>query len=224
MTTASGPPSGGPLEPDPEQRDEPALLADQVQAALDVCDEVVSVLDDVVRRVGALEDQRRGGSGPENRTDYRFESYPSAATADEEGAQLKKVVAAWQRLDDWVSWLVATYKLTSIIPTCWPEHPALREELIGLRVAWAGAWTSGSSHEAIVVWHEKLFHARARMLDGNWGSPRCNGHHDDTGVELAEAYHVWSDDTQRPSALITARDRAIATVRTRWTPKPGDDT
>jgi hypothetical protein len=214
--TGSTPADPGPHD-GPEQADTPAPLDDQVQAALDVCDEVVTVLDDVVRRVTALEDQQRGGAGPENRADYRFEFYPPAETTEDEGAQLKKVLGAWQRLDKWVSWLVATYKLTSVIPPCWPEHPGLREELIGLRVGWAGAWTPGSSHEAIVIWHEKLFHARARMLDGNWGCPRCDGRHEDTGLELAETYHAWADDPRRSAALVTARDRSIATVRTQRT-------
>lgn len=214
--TGSSPADRGPHD-GPEQADKPAPLADQVQAALDVCDEVVTVLDDVVRRVTVLEGQRRGGAGPENRAHYRFEFYPPAENTEDEGAQLKKVLGAWQRLDEWVSWLVATYKLTSVVPPCWPEHPGLREELIGLRVAWAGAWTPGSSHEAIVIWHEKLFHARTRMLDGNWGCPRCDSRHDDSGVELAETYHAWTDDPRRSPALIAARDRSIATVRARWT-------
>lgn len=215
------PPPPEQADTEPADAERPAPLADQVKAALDVCDQVVTVVDDVVRRLTALEDLRSGGPGTDNRADYRFEFYPPAETNTEEGALLKKARAAWQRLDEWASWLVATYKLTSVIPPCWPEHPALREELIGLRVAWAGAWTPGSSNEAIVIWHEKLFHARARMLDGNWGCPRCDGRHDDTGLELAETYHTWTDNPRRSPALITARDRAIAIVRAPWTTQNG---
>ena len=220
MTTVDDTTDGTAPRPETSGDDRPASLADQVQAALDVCDEVVTVVDDLVRRLTAVEDQRYGPSGPDHRGDYRFEFYPKAESTEDEGTQLKTARAAWQRLDEWVTWLVATYKLASVLPPCWPEHPGLREELTGLRVAWAGAWSPGSSHEAIVIWHEKLFHARARMLDGNWGCPRCDGHHDDTGRELAETYHTWTTDPRRSPALITARDRSIATVRAQWTTQP----
>jgi hypothetical protein len=209
----------------------PATVADQAAAALDVAENVLEVLDEIVQRLTVVEEavadtQRRG---PESRAGYRFELYPKAETDADQARQVKRACAAWERLDDWVTWLTGTYRLTSVIPPCWADHPTLREELIGLRVAWTGAWSPRASHDAIVIFHERLWNARSRLLDGNWGSARCDGRHTDngtderadiravTGFDLAEAYRAWVEDPHRDRALRTARDRSLATVRANWT-------
>ncbi|MFL6125476.1 hypothetical protein [Actinophytocola sp.] len=220
----------------------PATIADQAAAALDVSEQVLEVLDDIVQRLTAVEEtvaetQRRG---PESRTDYRFELYPKAETDADQARQVSRARTAWERLDDWVTWLTGTYRLTSVIPPCWADHPALREELIGLRIAWLGAWSPRASHDAIVIFHERLWNARTRLLDGNWGSARCDGRHtltrtdiktdihadngtDDradirtvTGFDLADAYRAWVEDSHRDRALRIARDRSLAIVRANW--------
>jgi hypothetical protein len=212
MTTTPPPePSDQPSEPD-----RPASLAEQAAAALDVSADVLTVLEEVVRRVEVLEHAHQSGVGTENRADFRFEHYPLADTDDDQLAQVKRALAAWQRLDAWVEWLVAAYKLTAIIPPCWPQHPTIREELIGLRVAWTGAWSNRGSHEAIVIFHEKLTNARIRLLDSNWGHPRCPGQHDDSGLDLAEQYRAWAATEGRNHAVIVARDHALALVRAGW--------
>lgn len=209
----------------------PATIADQAAAALDVSENVLEVLEEIVQRLTTVEEavsdtQRRG---PGSRTDYRFELYPKAETDVDQNRQVKRARAAWERLDDWVTWLTGTYRLTSVIPPCWADHPTLREELIGLRVAWTGAWSPRTSHDAIVIFHERLWNARTRLLDGNWGSARCDGRHttnhetDDetnyratTGFDLADAYRAWVADPHRDRALRIARDRSFATVRANW--------
>lgn len=221
MTTPSPPGTPPPNEPDTR----PATIEEQAAAALDAADQIAGVLEDLVTRFTAVENvfvgQWRGGT-LENRTDFRFESYPKATTDEDQAAQVSRARKAWERLDTWVTWLVGTYRLTNVIPPCWADHPAIREELIGLRVAWTGAWSAKATNEAIVIWHEKLRAAtRDRLLDGNWGSPRCDGRHDDSGLDLAESHRAWVADQRRDHALITARDRALATVRTNWT--IGDD-
>jgi hypothetical protein len=236
----------GPGGRDPRGRDpasgRPATVAEQAAAALDVSENVLEMLDEVVQRLTAVEEavadtQRRG---PESRTDYRFELYPKAETDADQAGQVERTRAAWERLDDWVAWLTGTYRLTSVIPPCWADHPTLREELIGLCVAWVGAWSPRASHDAIVIFHERLWNARTRLLDGNWGSARCDGRHtlthtdnhgdshadngtDDradiravTGFDLADAYRAWVEDPHRDRALRTARDRSLATVRANW--------
>lgn len=204
MTTQPGLPSG---------EDRPATLAEQVAAALDVSRDVLSVLEVLVKRIDALEQAREAGIGFETRTDFRFDQYPPAETDSDRNSQFERVRRAWERLDTWVDWLVATYKLTAVIPPCWPEHPTVREELIGLRVAWAGAWSNRASHEAIVIFHEKLSTARNRLLDGNWGNPRCAGQHTEIGLDQGEQFHAWAATEGRNRALITARDRALVLVR-----------
>lgn len=210
----------------PHPGNEPATLAEQAAAALTVSEDVLEVLEDVVQRLTAVEDtiteHQRRGTGDEKRTDFRFELYPGAKTDKDQAAQVARVRAAWQRLDAWVTWLTGTYRLTSVIPPCWADHTVLREELIGLRVAWTGAWSPRGSHEAVVIWHEKLWQARTRLLDGNWGKARCDGSHDDSGIDLAESYRSWTADVRRDRALIVARDRAFETVRANW-PADGDD-
>lgn len=221
---------------DPASR-RPATVADQAAAALDVSENVLEMVEEIVQRLTAVEEavaetQRRG---PGSRTDYRFEHYPKAETDADQASQVQRVRAAWERLDDWVAWLTGTYRLTSVIPSCWADHTALREELIGLRVAWIGAWSPRASHDAITIFHERLWNARARLLDGNWGNARCDGHHtvhdvdrgdgvDDradpraaTGFDLVDSYRVWANDPHRDRALRTARDRSLTTVRASWT-------
>jgi hypothetical protein len=219
MTTAA------PQPPDqPPEEERPASLAEQAAAALDVSHDVLSVLEAVVKRIEVLEHAHQSGIGTENRGDFRFEQYPPADTDNDQYAQIKRALGAWQRLDAWVQWLVATYKLTAVIPPCWPEHPTIREELVGLRVAWTGAWSPRASNEAIVIFHEKLANARTRLLDGNWGHPRCPGQHDETGLDVAEHYQAWAATEGRHRAVIAARDRALAQVRAGWSPAhPGGE-
>jgi hypothetical protein len=200
----------------PPGEDRPATLAEQAAAALDVSHDVLTVLEELVKRIDALEQAHQSGIGLETRTDFRFEQYPPAETDGDRHSQIERVRRAWERLDAWVDWLIATYKLTAVIPPCWPEHPTLREELVGLRVAWSGAWSNRASHEAIVIFHEKLATARNRLLDGNWGNPRCAGQHADSGLDQAEQFHAWAATEGRSRALITARDRALVLVRAGW--------
>ena len=41
---------------------------------------------------------------------------------------------AWRALSNWVSWFVATYRLTtSVIPDCWWRHPEIAAELYALQ-------------------------------------------------------------------------------------------
>jgi hypothetical protein len=247
MTTPPNPDTDSPTERtvaggEPGGRDpaggRPVTVADQAAAALDVSENVLEVLDDIVQRLTAVEeavaDTQRHGPG--SRADYRFEFYPKAETDADQARQVGRARRAWERLDDWVAWLTGTYRLTSVIPPCWADHTALREELIGLRVAWTGAWSPRASHDAIVIFHERLWNARTRLLDGNWGSARCDGRHTDihadngsdygigdsadiravTGFDLADAYRTWVEDPHRDRALRTARDRSLATVRANW--------
>jgi hypothetical protein len=190
--------------------DRPANAAEMATAALDVSEAVVPVLHEVLRRLTALEKTAR--TRGERRSDYRFELYPEAEDDREQRGQIERVRAAWQRLTQWVDWLVATYRLATVIPACWPEHPTLVEELVGLRVAWVAAWSDGANSEAVVLFHERLAKTRTRLADGNWGRPRCDGRHDGTGLDDAEHHDAWARHVARNPALIAARDRALSTV------------
>ncbi|KAA2245941.1 hypothetical protein F0L68_40995 [Solihabitans fulvus] len=189
----------------------PASLEERVDAALDVCDDVLTVLPALAERLERLERTRAATAG-ERRSDFRFESYPTPKTAKAAADQRARCDAAWARLTDWVDWLVATYRLTSVVPPCWPEHPAVREELVSLRVAWVGAWADNAAPDAPSAWQDRLFKARARLADGNWGRPRCDGDHDGSGLDTPEQYRQWTGHPARDTALATVRDRTRAAL------------
>jgi hypothetical protein len=197
--------SGG----DGQRQERPASLEERVDAALDVCDDILAVLPHLVQRLDKLEQAQPTPAPGERRSDFRFESYTAPTTEDEHAQQRRRVRNAWQRLTGWVDWLVATYRLTSVIPPCWPEHPAIAEELTSLFVAWIGAWLDSAGPDAPAAWQRRLHEAKARLADGNWGTPRCDGHHDGTGLDLADHYQTWHHNPARAKALIAARDRSL---------------
>lgn len=190
----------------------PASLDERVDAALDVADDLLTVLPRIVERLETLEQQHAPAEPGERRSDFRFDSYPAPDTEGEHQQQRTRVRDAWDRLTSWVDWLVATYRLTSVIPACWPEHPAIIEELVSLRVAWVGAWLDSAGPDAPAAWQHRLHETKARLTDGNWGSSRCSGQHDGTGLDLADHYHIWRSNPAHDKALIAARDRTLAAL------------
>lgn len=190
----------------------PATLDERVDAALDVASDLLTVLPRIIARLETLEQHQSPAEPGEQRSDYRFDSYPTRDTQAEHQYQQAQVRHAWDRLAGWVDWLVATYRLTSVIPACWPEHPALIEELVSLRVAWTGAWQDSAGPDAPAAWQRRLHETKARLADGNWGSPRCDGQHDGTGLDLPDHYHTWRNNPTHEKALIAARDRTLAAL------------
>ena len=66
--------------------------------------------------------------------------------------------AAWIQLCDWIEWLTARYRLTreERLPTCWPQHPELIEELTALRAWRLEAYGPEGSGQQAVYWHQAL--------------------------------------------------------------------
>ena len=50
----------------------------------------------------------------------------------------------WDDVRSWVGWLVPTFRLAARFPPCWPQHPALVEELAALWLVWQRAWLPGN--------------------------------------------------------------------------------
>lgn len=173
--------------------DEPVLatVEERVTAALDTCDDILTVLPRLVERLEALESRQLGTGTTVLRGDFRLETF--AQPDDSEQPE-----GGWQRLNAWVDWLVATYRLASIVPPCWAAHPAIREELVSLWLSWTAAWDDTTSPDGPLAWQERLERARARLADGNWGMPRCTGTHDPSGIDLADIYRAWRHDHRRP--------------------------
>ena len=75
-------------------------------------------------------------------------------------------------LDEWVEWLVTTYELEGVVPTCWREHPAMVEEIGALRAAHAGATDEVDSRPSDrLVWQESLPRSLQRLRE--WDRTRC---------------------------------------------------
>lgn len=201
-----------------DDRGEEVDVASQVAEVIEVCEEIGGIVAELSGRLDAVERLLPQVLPGETRTDFRPDLFPPAESAEDRDEQMARVDAAWARLDEWVCWLVGAYRLTSVIPVCWAEHTAVAHELIGLRVAWVGAWLDSAPPDALLAWHERLHRARARLGDGNWGRPRCeDAAHSGTGMDLVEIWDTWAGDPRRAAAVDAARRRALLLV-----PEPPD--
>ena len=64
---------------------------------------------------------------------------------------------AWRALSGWVSWFVATYRLTtSVVPDCWWRHPELVAELYALQKAELASYTPTDPGFGPLGFHERL--------------------------------------------------------------------
>jgi hypothetical protein len=212
--TTPNPPAGPPPDRPGASSDAPGIepaasLAEQVGAALDVCDDLLSVLPALVDRIAALEAAASPGEPGETRSDYRFESYPQPGSDGERAAQVGQVDKAWTRLANWVDWLVGVFRLSNVIPECWPLHPVLVEELVSLRVSWVGAWQDSAHPDAPAGWMRRLYDTKQRLTDGNWGVPRCNGRHHPSGLDNPDMFAAWFNKPTREQALAEERELVL---------------
>lgn len=71
-----------------------------------------------------------------------------------------------EELEVWVTWLIEHYSLDRrYIPECWTRHWELIEELSALQLAWEAAYATTSHADAPLTWHERLGHARLRLVE-----------------------------------------------------------
>lgn len=180
-------------------------------AGLDALTAAVNRLEPLIARVTQLEkalaDKQQ--QAREHQRVYRFE-LREPKTPVERAKVFAEIEDAWDQLATWVAWFVHTYRLTDSVPTCWPAHPVVREELMGFRVAWAGAWTDSTArHDAVVVFHEQVWRLRERMRDPNWGAPRCTGTHHDSGFDGEQDYQEWAADPAGAKAFEAAVMRTL---------------
>lgn len=212
-------PAGRNGSPSPSAGDDtrPAPLDRQVAVALDTLDTVLDAVEKLTVRVSTLEGSAgEDGSltGP-RRSVFRFAETAPDQDQGPEALQeaVRRAMRAWQALHAWVDWLVATYRLHQLIPTCWPQHPQLVEELVGLYISWRAAWRDDGPADAIVVFHERLYRARDRWLDANWGNQCRAARHDVGGIDNGDNYRSWADAPGRDAALRAARDRSIVLLK-----------
>ncbi|MGW4593258.1 hypothetical protein ACWEKJ_38575 [Amycolatopsis thermoflava] len=189
---------------------QPTSIEERVDVALDTLEQLLDeALPALVQRVEALEAAAGTRATTERRAEFRF-GYPPAPGKP---VDPERSLQAWNRLHEWVRWLAAQFRLTALLPPCWPQHPVLVEELTALYLAWDGAWKSSAPPEAPSAFLERLDRARVRWADTNWGIPRCDGSHEPGGLDAPELYRAWNDDDRQRSSLLAARDATIARLR-----------
>lgn len=98
----------------------------------------------------------------------------------------------WAWLINRVQWLVERYSLQEDLGPCWPQHPALVEELTALCLSWHNAY-DGVNRDAPLRWHEALDRARRRWRDWDRQTKCRLGRHTDTPVAAAWP-STWRDD------------------------------
>lgn len=108
----------------------------------------------------------------------------------------------WGWLIDWTGWMVERYQLAEEIPSCWPLHPPLIEELTGLAAAWHDAYDNAAPADALLVWHERLARCRSRLRE--FDETRCrSGVHTERHLELA-----WPGEWEAAASFAASADIA----------------
>ncbi|WP_439681748.1 hypothetical protein [Embleya sp. MST-111070] len=122
----------------------------------------------VVARLQALE--AGGGAGGAGAAGEG----PVAADYDWRVLDADATREAWERLIDWVEWLVSVFPVADVLPGCWYEHPVLVWELTALQLAFTDAYeVPDAPRGAPLGWMEALqrAHGRWRM----WDQHKCAG-------------------------------------------------
>lgn len=140
----------------------------QVPANLEaVVGELAELLATLAERVKDLSDKvTKLEQAPGGKSQYRRlrpELHETAGSADR----------SHQELRAWVSWAVAIYRLSDVIPPCWQQHAALAEELSAFFLTWVAVWSDQTHQDSGIVWHEQLYRARERFTHWSQGA-RCS--------------------------------------------------
>lgn len=86
----------------------------------------------------------------------------------------------WDRLTEFVDWLVHRYGLAETVPACWYRHAPMLEELSALRTGWFGAYVDPMADaDAGLAWHENLEKVLLRMREWDRTGCAAGTHRDD---------------------------------------------
>lgn len=111
---------------------------------------------------------------------------------------------AWKALAGWVSWFVATYRLTtSVVPDCWWRHPELVAELYALQKAEVASFTPTDPGFGPLGFHERLPLAieRLRLETRTIGCVGLQAHREASPRLLPTddpAFLAWTTDQHQP--------------------------
>ena len=129
-------------------------------------------------------------------------------------------VLAWQQLREWTAWLIGRYRLVleDRLPTCWPQHPELIEELWALRGWRAEAYGPEGTGQSAVYWHQALVTFLGHV--SGWWAGGCRAGHDTPDTDLtAEQTSAWAGAD--PLAGIPQLMRPTASILTNPATDPG---
>ncbi len=100
----------------------------------------------------------------------------------------------------WVQWLVPTYRIQTLVPPCWLEHPALVEELMSLFYLWQLAWLTATDPAHPIGFHREFDQALSR-IERRWKVPCDTTRHvEPTRVRLhADRDHGWPSWWSNPN-------------------------
>jgi hypothetical protein len=115
----------------------------------------------------------------------------------------------WDRLTEFVDWLVQRYGLAETIPGCWYRHPPMLEELSALRTGWFGTYVDPTADaDAGLAWHENLEKVLLRIREWDRTGCAAGTHRDDHPLPAAvtDDRRVFIDDDieARPDPADTA--------------------
>ncbi len=92
------------------------------------------------------DDSRQGPAGNPAEPTYRWRDLDSTTAPK-----------AWRALSGWVSWFVATYRLTtSVVPDCWWRHTEIVAELYALQKAELASYSAIDPGFGPLGFHERL--------------------------------------------------------------------
>ena len=109
-------------------------------------------------------------------------------------------VAWWNDLKTWTFWMVRTFRQERRIPPCWPQHPAIVEELMALWLFWQACWLPGDDPSRPAGWLQQLDLSLSR-IDRLWKLPCTPQEHQEPTPAAAGAdgtpglHRWWSNDT-----------------------------
>ncbi|WP_154605521.1 hypothetical protein [Arthrobacter sp. AQ5-05] len=112
---------------------------------------------------------------------------------------------AWQALSNWVSWFVATYRLTtSVIPDCWWRHPEIVAELYALQRAELASYLATDPGFGPLGFHERLPLAieRLRLETRTIGCVGLQAHREASPRLLpndAPEFLAWATEPHQPA-------------------------
>ncbi|OQO88994.1 hypothetical protein B1813_22850 [Saccharomonospora piscinae] len=150
------------------------LGSDLSEQAAMVAD-VQTVQSDQQRQINALTDQVTllGGSAHDGEEPEDTGQIVDWARLDRKAAERE-----WRRLYEWLDGtLVPTYRITvRQLRVCWPDHPAVREELSWLRCCWVSAYrVPGAPPTAAAEWHTRWLPAALDRIGAHFEREGCTG-------------------------------------------------